>query len=157
MPASSARSRIEYAERRLDLLREFFNRKPPPTLRQSPSFSFENSREALLSRLNWPFRLLLPPLAEDAMLAVDIRGPGSVLTTPKPEESSCPPFDETNDALELDRNSEESAGVLRGDRDERGDRGFVGALAMRTTGAIAASSGCRNASSSPSSFILNAP
>ena len=91
------------------------------------------------------------------MLAVDIRGPGSVLTTPNPEESSCSPFDETNDALEVDRNGEESPGGLWGDRVERASRGVVGAFAIRTTGAIAASSGWRNASSSPSPFFLYAP
>lgn len=97
-----------------------------------------NSREDLFSSPSWLFRLFRPAEAVDAILgAVETRGPGSAVIVPNAPSSHAALAD-VYELLEAGRGDErEGPKVL-----------FVfgdgGALAMRMTGAAAASSGCKN-------------
>lgn len=154
-PASSATSAMECIERKLARLRGTLCRSPSLRLlvlrkRSScESLSLENSREEDFFRSpNCPFKLFVRP-AEllDAMLgAVETRGPGSVLMVPNAESSGTALTEEYEslDAGRADGSNCLLKGLNLGERGDLGDLGDGGALAMRMTGAVAASSGCKN-------------
>jgi hypothetical protein len=150
---SSVRSAMDGFDRKLDRLREIFNIEGSKFLSHlSCPLSESPSLDSFLSSPPGPFKLLLPPELDDAILAaLDGReGPGSEVMIPNAERSpSSRESGEVKDSLEgFGLGGKESRPKLdldRGDRGERGEDG-AGAGAMRTTGGIAASSGCKSAS-----------
>lgn len=96
--------------------------------------------------LNGLRRLIRPSELVDATLPVrDTRVPGSAVIIPNPDSdcSSIAACEDENELVDLGLNGERSRPKNLGDRGDRGELG-VGAGAMRTTGAKAASSGCKN-------------
>lgn len=111
---------------------------------------------------NGLLRLFRPSELVDATLPVrETRVPGSVVIIPNPDSdcSSIAACEDENELVDLFLSGERSRPKLvlnLGDRGDRGELG-VGAGAMRTTGAKAASSGCRNGLSNASLGGLYAP
>ena len=118
---------------------------------RSVSLSCHESFEPLLSRPNGLLRLLKlfrPSELEYATLPVrEMRVPGSVVMIPNPESdcssaASCEDENELVDRCFIGERSWPKLVLSLGERGDRGELG-VGAGAMRTTGAKAASSGCK--------------
>lgn len=94
-------------------------------------------------------------LLDATLVAVETRRAGSALIVPNAVSCGAALTD-VYESLEAGRGDEESDalnGLNFGERGEMGDFGDGGALAMRMTGASAASSGCRNGLSGGSSAV----
>lgn len=87
------------------------------------------------------------------LAAVEIRGPGSAVIVPNGASPSQTAWEDAYDARDAGL-----AGDCSAENDfDLEDLGEVGALAMRTIGAAAASSGCKNGLSADSSGDFDAP
>jgi hypothetical protein len=149
VPLSSVRSAMDGFDRKLVRLRETLLNVEGSEPLDHLSCPERPSLDSFLSSPPGPVKLRLPPELEEATLEVlDGRdGPGSEVIIPNAERSlEFREGGEVNDSLDglgLGGTESRPKFVLdRGDKGERGEDG-AGAGAMRTTGGIAASSGCR--------------
>lgn len=125
-----------------------------------------NSRDDFFKSPNCPLRLFVRPaeLLEAILLAVETRGPGSVLIVPNAVSSDGgATLTDVWESLDAGR-GDVSACLLEKDLNlgESGDLGDLaegdgGALAIRMTGDEAASSGCKNGVFGGSSAVAYVP